>query len=570
MSASIFKNYLGEQLIQKNKITREQLEQALLKQMQLQKAGNMTKIGTVLVDMGFCGENDVAEALAKREGTRFMSLKEHPLNVAAANLVTPEIARRYNAIPIDFSEDNRKLLLAMMHPNDIIAIDDFKIMTGYEIEPVVVPEKELIATIEQFDNMSTTMESIDLGEMEKLEDEKTSDKPEQDTQERPAVQLANQIINYAIKAGASDIHIEPMEKKLKVRFRIDGVLHEVMQQPNVIKNALISRIKVMSNVDIAERRIPQDGRISKNFDGKTVDIRVATLPTPYGEKITMRLMERSAKIITLQELGFPKKQFEGYMKAVKYPYGFILITGPTGSGKSTTLYATLQQLNTVDKNIITLEDPIERRLDGLNQIQINDRAGLTFARGLRSILRSDPDIVMIGEIRDHETAKIAVESALTGHLVLSTLHTNDSSSAVTRLSEMGVETYLTASALAGVIAQRLARKLCRECKEKFDISKDDLLKQLPDFPLDYGQDMITLYKPKGCIHCNNTGYKGRVGIYEYLHVSDTLRRLILSDANSSQIADAAINEGMVTLRADGLDKIKGGITSVEEFFRVIV
>ncbi|HBN84102.1 MAG TPA: type II secretion system protein GspE, partial [Clostridiales bacterium] len=482
-------------------------------------------------------------ALSKNGDVRTVDLNEYPMDMSASNLISPEVAKRYKALPIGFSEDNKRLIVAMKSANDIIAIDDLKIMTGYEIEPVIVKENELKVAIDQFDGMSANIENLKPEEDDEPDEEET-EKQQSDDQERPAVQLANQIINYAIKAGASDIHIEPMEKRVKVRYRIDGVLHEVMQQPNSIKNALISRIKVMSNMDIAERRIPQDGRISKSYEGKVVDVRVASLPTPYGEKITMRLMERSAKIITLQELGFPIKQFEGYQKVVKYPYGFILITGPTGSGKSTTLYATLQQLNSVDKNIITLEDPIERRMDGLNQIQINDRAGLTFAKGLRSILRSDPDIIMVGEIRDHETAKIAVESALTGHLVLSTLHTNDSSSAITRLSEMGVETYLTASALAGVIAQRLARRLCKECKEKFTISREDLLKQIPDFPLDQWQAELTLYRPKGCLHCNNTGYRGRVGIYEYLHVSDYLRKLILSDANSNTISEAAVKEGM--------------------------
>ncbi len=569
MADSVYKKYIGQQLIERGVINRDQLDNAVERQRELQQKGVIKKIGAILVDLGYCTDWDISCALSKNGDVRTVDLNEYPMDMSASNLISPEVAKRYKALPIGFSEDNKRLIVAMKSANDIIAIDDLKIMTGYEIEPVIVKENELKVAIDQFDGMSANIENLKPEEDDEPDEEET-EKQQSDDQERPAVQLANQIINYAIKAGASDIHIEPMEKRVKVRYRIDGVLHEVMQQPNSIKNALISRIKVMSNMDIAERRIPQDGRISKSYEGKVVDVRVASLPTPYGEKITMRLMERSAKIITLQELGFPIKQFEGYQKVVKYPYGFILITGPTGSGKSTTLYATLQQLNSVDKNIITLEDPIERRMDGLNQIQINDRAGLTFAKGLRSILRSDPDIIMVGEIRDHETAKIAVESALTGHLVLSTLHTNDSSSAITRLSEMGVETYLTASALAGVIAQRLARRLCKECKEKFTISREDLLKQIPDFPLDQWQAELTLYRPKGCLHCNNTGYRGRVGIYEYLHVSDYLRKLILSDANSNTISEAAVKEGMVTLRADGINKIKEGITSMEEFFRVIV
>ncbi|MGI6562891.1 MAG: GspE/PulE family protein [Clostridia bacterium] len=572
MADNLVKKYIGEQLIDKGIINREQLEIAIEKQMELQRQGIVKKLGAILVDLGFCTEWDVSGVLSKRDGVKTVSLNEYSIDFSASNLISPEVAKRYKALPIGFSNDNKRLIVAMQSPNDIIAIDDLKIITGYEIEPVEVNEKELSAVIAQFDNMSTHIEAVAGSEEEpqqQLEQEQT-EKLISDAQERPAVQLANQILNYGIRVGASDIHIEPMEKRVKVRYRIDGVLHEIMTQPNSIKNALISRIKVMAGLDIAERRIPQDGRISKSYEGKVVDIRVATLPTPYGEKITMRLMERSARIITLEELGFPKKQYEGYQKVIRYPYGFILITGPTGSGKSTTLYATLQQLNSVDKNIITLEDPIERRLDGVNQIQINERAGLTFARGLRSILRSDPDIIMVGEIRDKETAKIAVESALTGHLVLSTLHTNDSSSAVTRLSEMGVEPYLTASALSGVIAQRLARRLCLECKEAYEMPVDELLRKIPDFPADEGVKKITLYKPKGCLHCNNTGYKGRVGIYEYLHISDSIRKLILSDANATLIEEEAKKEGMVTLRMDGLDKVKEGITSIEEFFRVIV
>jgi type IV pilus assembly protein PilB len=326
----------------------------------------------------------------------------------------------------------------------------------------------------------------------------------------------------------------------------------------------------MANMDIAERRVPQDGRVSLKIEEKAVDVRVATLPTAYGEKVTMRLLNRSGKLLSLEELGFPLPELEKYRRVVQMPYGLVLVTGPTGSGKSTTLYATLSVVNSVGKNIITVEDPIEYRLDGLNQVQVNVRAGLTFANGLRSILRSDPDIIMIGEIRDAETARIAVESALTGHLVFSTIHTNDAAGAITRLGDMGIETFLTASSLTAVVAQRLARILCIHCKQEYEITREHLLDNIPDFPLEEGEEKLTLYRPKGCFRCSNTGYKGRVGVYELLLVNEEIRRLTLDHASGSQIKDAAIDAGMITLRQDGLRKVKEGITSMEEIMRVIV
>ena len=323
-------------------------------------------------------------------------------------------------------------------------------------------------------------------------------------------------------------------------------------------------------MDIAERRIPQDGRMTFKSQGITADIRIATLPTVFGEKITLRIVDRNSKLLTLDKLGMPEKQRKGFYNAISFPYGFILITGPTGSGKSTTLYAALSRLNSPDKNIITLEDPVERRIEGLNQIQINERAGLLFSSGLRSILRSDPDIVMVGEIRDRETAKIAVESALTGHLVLSTLHTNNSAGALTRLGEMGVEPYLSASSLIGVVAQRLVRVLCKECKEEYNISRRELLNILPDFPIEEGEDSVKVFKAAGCVQCNNTGYSGRMGIYEFLEVSEDIQELVLDRASTIEIEKKAVINGMVTLRADGLNKIKQGYVSIEEFLRVIV
>ena len=455
----------------------------------------------------------------------------------------------------------------MKHPYDIIAIDDLCIYTGYDVQPVVCPDSELEAAIERY---SRTNANIEQAEPEEEVDIEETPSEMDDSAEKPAVQLANLIFSQAIRAGASDIHIEPQEKSMRVRFRIDGVLHDAMQPPKRLHPSLVSRIKVMANMDIADRRIPQDGRISLKLEDKVVDVRVATLPTAYGEKVTMRLLDRSAKLITLEELGFPPFELEKYRKLVHLPYGFILVTGPTGSGKSTTLYATLAAINTVEKNIITVEDPIEYRLEGLNQVQVNVRAGLTFASGLRSILRSDPDIIMIGEIRDEETARIAVESALTGHLVFSTLHTNDAAGAITRLSDMGIEPFLTASSLVGVVAQRLARVLCPNCKEPYEITRDELLSNVPDFPLEDGEEKLTLYRPKGCFRCSNTGFKGRIGIYELLTMNEEIRRLVLQRASTAEINKAAVSMGMVTLRQDGLHKVKQGITSIEEIMRVIV
>jgi type IV pilus assembly protein PilB len=553
---------LGELLIKIGAITKEQLEDAL----QQQNANKSSKgmLGRTLVELGYCTEDDIARVVALQNDVPYVSLETYKIDDAASSLITPEIARRYSALPIGFNR--ARLLVAMMHPRDIIAIDDLRIHTGYDFQPVVCADGELMAAIERY---SRTCTSVEQTAEEEVEIEEVAPEVD-DASEKPAVHLANTIFNQAVRAGTSDIHIEPQEKSMRVRFRIDGVLHDAMQPPKKLHAPLVSRIKVMANMDIAERRVPQDGRISLKIEEKQLNVRVATLPTAYGEKVTMRLLHRSSRLITLEELGFPLLELEKYRRIVKMPYGFILVTGPTGSGKSTTLYATLSAVNSVEKNIITVEDPIEYRLDGLNQVQVNVRAGLTFANGLRSILRSDPDIIMIGEIRDAETARIAVESALTGHLVFSTIHTNDAAGAITRLGDMGIETFLTASSLAGVVAQRLARILCTHCKEPYEISRDQLLSNIPDFPIGEGEEKLTLYRSKGCFRCSNTGYKGRVGVYELLLVNEEIQRLTLKHASSSEINDAAVAAGMTSLRQDGLRKVKQGVTSVEEIMRVIV
>jgi type IV pilus assembly protein PilB len=552
-------SYLGNQLIKLGKITPDELDRALLEQKKLEESGNKGRLGQILVDMGYCTQEDVALAMAEKCGSIFCNLSTYAVDITAMSLISPEMSQKYQALAIGFEDD--RLLVALMNPNDLIALDDLRILTGYEIIPVVVSDKELISAIRKY-----THDSSDIEQEDELDDINIANENEDD--EKPAVLLTNQIFSMAVSAGVSDVHIEPQEKHTRVRFRIDGVMHEIMQQPTRIHASLVSRIKVLANMDIAERRIPQDGRITLRIDGKTVDIRVASLPSAYGEKLTLRILDRSDRLITLSELGFPDSQLQKYNETIKRPYGFILITGPTGSGKSTTLYATLAKLNSVDKNIITLEDPIERRMDGLNQIQINEKAGMTFASGLRAILRNDPDIIMVGEIRDFETAKIAVESALTGHLVISTLHTNDSASAITRLSDMGVERYLTSSALAGVVGQRLMRVLCQNCKRPYKLSRDEVLSSIPDFPIEHDENEVELYHARGCIACNRTGYKGRIGIYEFLPVDENLQRLIITNASVSEIQSYAIDNGMITMRSDGLMKVKNGISSVEELLRV--
>lgn len=555
------RSFLGNQLIKLGIITEEQLDEALLQQKRLEEQGNKGMLGQVLVDMGYCTQEDVAHAMAMKSGSAFFTLSNHPIDIQAMNLISPELSSRYKALAIGF--DGGRLQVALMNPNDLIALDDLRILTGHEIQPVVVPDRELLNAIKKY-----TQESIVDQEKESSNESKTEDDLQED--EKPAVQLANQIFNLAVESGASDIHIEPQEMMTRVRFRIDGAMHEIMQQPSRVHATLVSRIKVLGGMNIAERRIPQDGRITLKIDGKTIDVRVASLPSAYGEKLTLRLLNRSSRLITLSELGFPESHLKAYTETIKKPYGFILITGPTGSGKSTTLYASLARLNSVDKNIITLEDPIERRMDGLNQIQMNARAGMTFASGLRSILRSDPDIIMVGEIRDYETAKIAVESALTGHLVLSTLHTNDAAGAVSRLGDMGVERFLTASALAGVVAQRLMRVLCPNCKRSYTITRDELLSSIPDFPLEEYEDEIELYHARGCMLCNQTGYKGRIGIYEFLQVDETMQRMIVANASTNEIKEHAVRNGMMTMRLDGLHKVKKGLSTIEELLRVIV
>ncbi|MEF9983250.1 MAG: ATPase, T2SS/T4P/T4SS family [Oscillospiraceae bacterium] len=557
----MLKTPLGLRLVDNGVITEGQLQQALKYQNDKMSEGVSIKLGGVLIELGFCKDEDISKARSDNSGYGFTSLNNMKIDINYVNLIPQDLAKRYKAMAIGIEDG--KLLVAMENPNDLLAIDDLNFITGYQIKPIIVSDTELNTVIEHYTTHLSNFETDD-NDDEDILDEVTEES------EKPAVLITGQIINNAIRTGASDIHIEPQEKSMRVRYRIDGVLHEVMEQSSKIHPSIISRIKVLANMDIAERRVPQDGRATIKVDGKTVDLRIASLPSAYGEKITIRLLHRDSKVVTIQDLGFPDSDQKRFMSTLKLPYGFLLVTGPTGSGKSTTLYASLGELNTVDKNIITLEDPVEKRMEGLNQVQMNAKANMTFASGLRSILRSDPDVIMIGEIRDRETAQIAVESALTGHFVLSTLHTNDSASAVTRLGEMGVENFLTASSLVGVIAQRLVRVLCPKCKEEYTISREEILAQFPDFPIDKDAREIKLYKAHGCISCNSTGYKGRRGVYEFMQISEEIRHLILKRGTNHEIQKVAIEEGMTTLRDDGFKKVKDGITSIEEVLRVIV
>ena len=559
-NAVLFPGSICSRLVDAGIITEAQAQEAL----EIQKTSKAL-IGSILTQLGYCTEDDIARIMAQKSGYRYVSINEIGVNVAAANLITPEMALRNNVLPL-YQED-KTLYVAMKNPNDIITIDNLHLMTGLEICPLVVADMELAAAIENFANMNSSVENYDDDD----QTETAEETEELTLDDKPAVQLVNQIINNAIKSGASDVHIEALEKNLRVRFRIDGVLQEVMQNPIKIFPSVVSRVKVLGGMDIAEKRVPQDGRATVRYEDKTLDVRIATMPTVYGEKIVMRLLERNKGNVSIKDINFSKRQFPRFDKAIHMPYGFVLVTGPTGSGKSTTLYATLAEISTLEKNVITLEDPVERRMAGINQVQMNNRAGMTFAAALRSVLRSDPDIVMVGEIRDGETAKIAVEAALTGHMVLSTLHTNDAAGAVTRLEEMGVEPFLTASSLVGVLAQRLVRKLCPKCKEEYTLTREEMLKILPDFPVEeYPQEVYKVYKPKGCLTCNNTGYKGREAVFEFLTVTEEMKKLILDRANGAQIKKLAMEQGMFTLKNEGIYKVMEGKTSIEELLRVIV
>ncbi|MCX6431177.1 MAG: ATPase, T2SS/T4P/T4SS family [Actinobacteria bacterium] len=508
-----------------------------------------------------------ARALAQQVGLPFVELIDYPIERAAVSMVSPAICRRHEVLPIALN--NGRLILAMADPGNVVAIDDVRSAARTPIDAVGVERVDLLAAIDRFlradDELSdltselieknAPVETMDFAFTEALEDD------------APIVRFVNLLVSQAIQDHASDIHIEPAEDGVRVRYRIDGVLHEMQSAPKSIQSGVISRLKIMSDIDIAERRKPQDGRMSVSHGGRKIDLRVATLPTVWGEKIVMRILDNPNSNLDIRDLALLDHNFEAYKSSYSKPYGMILITGPTGSGKSTTLYTTLGAVARPEINVITVEDPVEYRMKGINQVQVNPKAGLTFASALRSILRSDPDVVLIGEIRDHETAQIAVEASLTGHLVLSTLHTNDAPSAITRLTEMDIEPFLVGSALDCVVAQRLARRLCGHCKKAVEHDAEYLANLRFGFDVDQRPPII--YQPQGCASCSNTGYRGRIAVHEVMMVTEEIERLTVARSSSAEIGRMARQQGMITLREDGWEKVKLGLTSVEEILRVV-
>ncbi len=551
---------LGQILQEQGLLTQEQLGRALEEHRNTPKS-----LGRVLIDMGLIKEPDLVAALAEQVGLEFVDLTDYNVDPTATGLLPEALARRYRAIPI--GERDGKLLVAMSDPANVYALDDIRAITNRDVQPVVATASDVEQAIQKYSEMDQQVEALASEASSRLEGEEGTEEVEAALEEAPIVKLVTAIMTQAVGDRASDVHIEPMERDVRVRFRVDGVLHEKMHSPKNIQNGLISRLKVMADLNIAEKRVPQDGRMSMKVGGKALDLRLATLPTVFGEKVVIRILDKSQALIQLQDLGFQEEAFKRYEQSFRKPYGAILMTGPTGSGKSTSLYATLNILNSPEKNIITVEDPVEYRLAGVNQIQVNPKAGLTFASALRSILRADPDIILIGEIRDRETAMIAVESALTGHLVLSSLHTNDAPSAITRLTEMEVETFLVASALDCVVAQRLARKLCDRCKEPYQPEPAEL--EEAGYPEYQWPEIQQLYRAVGCSACSSTGYRGRMGLYEVMPMSEDLERLTIERASSDQMRVVAIEQGMITLRDDGLMKARHGQTSIEEIARVV-
>jgi len=567
---------IGEICVRLKLITQDQLQQALEKQRQL---NTKESLGDVLVNMGLINEKDRVRCLGEQWGVPFIDLSEVEPEPEAIKMVAQDIARRQKVIPISLKTN--KLTLAMKNPLDIFIIDEIRLSTGVEVEPMIATEEDIVAAINRCYRseasvkavVSEVMRDLEGGEIdftttETVREEDISiEQLKELSEEAPVIRLANLIISRGVTDGASDIHIEPTREAVRVRFRIDGILHEAMAAPKKVQASLISRIKIMAEMDIAEKRAPQDGRIGAVIDGKPYDFRVSTLPSVHGEKIVMRILDKSSISVGLNKLGLLPETLERFESLIMRTYGIILVTGPTGSGKSTTLYSVLSKLNSGEKNILTIEDPVEYELAGITQTQINPRAGLTFAAGLRTMLRQDPNIIMVGEIRDAETALIATEAALTGHLVLSTLHTNDAPGAVTRLLDMGIEPFLIASGVIGVLAQRLVRCICPKCKEQYKPPLD-AVKRL-GIPIDENTTKVTFYRGRGCDHCKGTGYKGRIGIYELMIVNDRIRDLVLTRSSSHQLREAAVQMGMKSLKDDAMEKILLGTTSLEETMRVI-
>jgi type IV pilus assembly protein PilB len=562
---------LGDLLVKEKVITSEQLQQAI----KTQKESNC-RLGSALVKLGFLTDEDVTNFLSRQYGVPAINLSYFEIDPAVVKLIPYETAKRYQILPL--SRVGASLTIAMVDPTNVFAMDDIKFMTGFNIEPVVASESSITEGIEKAygttndEDLETVMQSMtgDEADVELQSEEEEIELAdlEKAADEAPIVKLVNLILTDAVKRGASDIHVEPYEKEFRVRFRIDGVLQSIMSPPLKLKDAITSRIKIMSKLDISEKRLPQDGRImlKMNIAGKKkqLDFRVSTLPTLWGEKIVMRLLDKENLRLDMTKLGFESESLVKFEKAILKPYGMVLVTGPTGSGKTNTLYSSIARLNQPDTNIMTAEDPVEFQLHGVNQVQMKEQIGLNFAAALRAFLRQDPNIILVGEIRDFETAEIAIKAALTGHLVLSTLHTNGAPETITRLMNMGIEPFLVATSVHLICAQRLVRRICKECTETIDVPYQTLIEE--GFTPEEAK-AVKIQKGRGCSVCNNTGYKGRAGLYEVMEVDEDIKELVLVGASALELKKKAIEKGMLTLRRSGLMKVKEGVTTLEEVAR---
>ncbi len=555
---------LGESLVEEGMINSDQLKEA---QQEEKKTG--LRLRKVIVKMGMVTEEDLVGFLSNKLGIPKIDLSNYLIDPKVIELVPEVLARKHELMPV--LKIGNRLTCAMVDPWNVFALDEVRMKTNLIIEPAVATSSEIAKALNEYyrakGSIEEVIKSIDKDELTIAVPEKEGAidlKALEGMVEQPTViKLVNLIIMKAIREGASDIHIEPQEQDLKTRIRVDGMLHEITSPPKHLQSAIISRIKIMADLDIAERRVPQDGRFNVKMEGKKIDIRVSCMPTIYGENLVLRLLDVSSALMGLDQLGFSKEVLKKYQKLISRPHGIILVTGPTGSGKTTTLYGSLDKINTVEKNIITIEDPVEYKLEGIRQIQVNPKVDLTFANGLRSMLRQDPDIIMVGEIRDFETAEIAIHAALTGHLVLSTLHTNDAPGGITRMLDMGSEPFLVSSGIIGILAQRLVRTICKYCREEYGPSDAEL----KDIGLSE-KEKVKFYRGKGCSKCMNTGYKGRIGIFELMLMGDKLRNMTVAKAPLEEIRKQAHSSGMITLKEDGIEKIREGLTTVEEVLRV--
>ena len=566
---------IGEILVESGKITPQQLQEGLA--LQKEQGG---RLGANLIKMGYIDEDGFVEVLSQHFGVPSVDLNGLEIEETIIKIIPPEIARKYTILPV--SKAGATITLAMIDPTNVFAMDDVKFMTGYKVEPVVAAETMLRNSIDTYYGSTHAIElkkvMEDLTEesdadLEVLDEEEDLDlaELEEESEQAPVVKLVNIILTDAIKRSASDIHIEPYEKEYRVRLRVDGILYEVMHPPLKLKEAITSRIKIMAKLDIAEKRLPQDGRIKIKTKvkgrNKDLDLRVSVLPTIFGEKVVMRLLDKDNLMLDMTRLGFESESLRRFEQAIAKPYGMVLVTGPTGSGKTNTLYSALSRINKPEVNVMTAEDPVEFNLPGINQVQMKEQIGLNFASSLRSFLRQDPNIILVGEIRDFETAEVAIKAAMTGHLVLSTLHTNDAPSSINRLMNMGIEPFLVATSVHMIVAQRLVRRICTYCKEPVDVPMGALINV--GFEEEEARG-LSLFRGKGCDRCSGTGYKGRVGLYEVMDVDEHIRELVLSGGTANELRDQAIGSGMISLRGSGLQKIRDGVTTVEEVVRETV